>query len=45
MSEKDKYQLKDESAVVVPPIIFKLYRMLIKKIQVPKLMMEMIIVA
>ena len=33
------------TAVVVPQIIFKLYRMLIKKIQVPKLMPEMILVA
>jgi hypothetical protein len=33
------------NAVVVPQINFKLYRLLIKKIQVPKLMPEMIMVA
>jgi len=33
------------TAVVVTQNIFKLYRVLIKKIQVPKLMLEMIIVA
>jgi hypothetical protein len=32
------------TAVVVPQIIFKLYRMPIKNIQVPKLIPEMIIV-
>ena len=46
MSEKTSTTSRmNLTTVVVTQVIFKLYRMLVKKIQVPKMMLEMMMVA